>query len=55
MVDLELDWSKPAILARRERKSGAHRNILRLVPPMCLQLADVEQVAQALERCFEGF
>lgn len=36
-------------------KSGAHRNILRLVPPMCLQLADVEQVAQALERCFEGF
>lgn len=36
-------------------KSGAHRNILRMVPPMCLQLADVEQVAQALDRCFEGF
>lgn len=36
-------------------KSGAHRNILRLVPPMCLQLADVEQVGQALERCLEGF
>ena len=36
-------------------KSGAHRNILRMVPPMCLQLADVEQVAQVLERCFEGF
>jgi len=36
-------------------KSGAHRNILRMVPPLCLQRADVEQVAQALERCFEGF
>jgi alanine-glyoxylate transaminase/(R)-3-amino-2-methylpropionate-pyruvate transaminase len=36
-------------------KSGAHRNILRMVPPMCLQRADVEQVAQALERCFEGY
>ena len=36
-------------------KSGAHRNILRMVPPMCLQRSDVEQVAQALDRCFEGF
>jgi alanine-glyoxylate transaminase/(R)-3-amino-2-methylpropionate-pyruvate transaminase len=36
-------------------KSGAHRNILRMVPPMCLQLADIEAVAQALERSFEGF
>ena len=36
-------------------KSGAHRNILRMVPPMCLQRADVDVVEQALQRCFEGF
>ena len=36
-------------------KSGAHRNILRMVPPMCLQRSDVELVAQTLDRCFEGF
>jgi alanine-glyoxylate transaminase/(R)-3-amino-2-methylpropionate-pyruvate transaminase len=35
-------------------KSGAHRNILRLVPPMCLSLDDVTAVAAAFERCFEG-
>jgi alanine-glyoxylate transaminase / (R)-3-amino-2-methylpropionate-pyruvate transaminase len=35
-------------------KSGANRNIIRMVPPMCLQLHDVEAVADALDRCFEG-
>ncbi len=36
-------------------KSGANRNILRMVPPMCLTLADVEAVSDALDRCFEGY
>jgi alanine-glyoxylate transaminase / (R)-3-amino-2-methylpropionate-pyruvate transaminase len=36
-------------------KSGANRNILRMVPPMCLQLEDVETIAEALDRCFDGF
>ena len=36
-------------------KSGAHKNILRMVPPMCLTLDDVAVVAQALERCFDGY
>ena len=35
-------------------KSGAHRNILRMVPPMCLQMDDLAVVEQALGRCFEG-
>jgi alanine-glyoxylate transaminase/(R)-3-amino-2-methylpropionate-pyruvate transaminase len=36
-------------------KSGAHKNILRMVPPMCLTLADVDAVADALDRCFAGY
>ena len=36
-------------------KSGAHKNILRMVPPMCLQLADVALVEQALQRSLEGY
>ena len=36
-------------------KSGANRNIIRMVPPMCIQAADVDAVAEALDRCFEGF
>jgi alanine-glyoxylate transaminase / (R)-3-amino-2-methylpropionate-pyruvate transaminase len=36
-------------------KSGAHKNVLRMVPPMCLTLDDVSMVARALERCFEGY
>lgn len=36
-------------------KSGAHKNILRMVPPLCLTVADLQQVGEALERCFEGF
>jgi alanine-glyoxylate transaminase/(R)-3-amino-2-methylpropionate-pyruvate transaminase len=35
-------------------KSGANRNIIRMVPPMCLQLPDVESISDALDRCFEG-
>ncbi len=36
-------------------KSGAHKNILRMVPPMCLQPQDVDAVAHALEACFSGY
>ncbi|MEZ5844868.1 MAG: aspartate aminotransferase family protein [Hyphomicrobiaceae bacterium] len=36
-------------------KSGAHRNILRMVPPLCLTMEDVDTVAEALETCFRGF
>ncbi len=35
-------------------KSGAHRNILRIVPPLCLSAGDVDFVAQAMDRCFAG-
>ena len=35
-------------------KSGANKNIIRMIPPMCLQLADIETIAGALDRCFEG-
>jgi alanine-glyoxylate transaminase/(R)-3-amino-2-methylpropionate-pyruvate transaminase len=33
-------------------KSGAHRNILRMVPPMCLSLDDVPAIEAALDDCF---
>jgi alanine-glyoxylate transaminase / (R)-3-amino-2-methylpropionate-pyruvate transaminase len=36
-------------------KSGAHRNILRMVPPMCVQASDVAQVEDALEKSFAGY
>jgi alanine-glyoxylate transaminase/(R)-3-amino-2-methylpropionate-pyruvate transaminase len=36
-------------------KSGANRNMLRMVPPMCLTEDDVDVVADALDRCFEGY
>ena len=36
-------------------KSGANRNILRMVPPMCIQENDVAQVEHALERVFSGY
>lgn len=43
-------------LARKEglvlSKSGPHRSVLRLVPPLCLSLEDVENAADSLERCF---
>ncbi|MDE2385654.1 MAG: aspartate aminotransferase family protein [Alphaproteobacteria bacterium] len=36
-------------------KSGANRNILRMVPPMCIQESDVALVEEALERSFAGY
>lgn len=36
-------------------KSGANKNILRLVPPMCLQDADIDGIADSLDRCFAGY
>ena len=36
-------------------KSGANRNILRMVPPMCLSLDDLPAVEDALEQCFRGY
>ncbi len=33
-------------------KSGAYRNVLRMVPPLCLSIDDVEPVAEALDRSF---
>jgi alanine-glyoxylate transaminase/(R)-3-amino-2-methylpropionate-pyruvate transaminase len=43
-------------LARREglvlSKSGPFRSVLRLVPPLCLSLQDIEPVADGLDRCF---
>jgi alanine-glyoxylate transaminase/(R)-3-amino-2-methylpropionate-pyruvate transaminase len=36
-------------------KSGANRNILRMVPPMCVTTEDVAQVEDALDRCFAGY
>ncbi len=33
-------------------KSGPHRSCLRMVPPMCLTLEDVDQVAGRLDRAF---
>jgi alanine-glyoxylate transaminase / (R)-3-amino-2-methylpropionate-pyruvate transaminase len=36
-------------------KSGADKNILRMVPPMCIKENDVAQVENALERVFSGY
>ncbi len=36
-------------------KSGADKNILRMVPPMCIKESDVAQVEDALERVFSGY
>lgn len=36
-------------------KSGANRNMLRMVPPMCLSEDDIDEVTDALERCFSGY
>ena len=33
-------------------KSGPHRSVLRMVPPLCLSMQDVDEVAEKLERCF---
>ena len=34
-------------------KSGPNRSVLRMVPPMCLSMADVDQVAEGLDRAFQ--
>lgn len=34
-------------------KSGPHRSTLRMVPPLCLTLKDVDQVAEGLDRAFD--
>jgi len=33
-------------------KSGTYRNVLRIVPPLCIQGEDVDFFAEAIERCF---
>lgn len=33
-------------------KSGPNRSVLRMVPPMCISVADVDQVAEGLDRAF---
>jgi alanine-glyoxylate transaminase/(R)-3-amino-2-methylpropionate-pyruvate transaminase len=33
-------------------KSGPHRSVLRMVPPLCLSIGDVDEVAEKLDRCF---
>lgn len=33
-------------------KSGPHRSVLRMVPPLCLPMDDVDEVADKLDRCF---
>lgn len=35
-------------------KSGPYRSVLRMVPPICLSMDDVEQVGNAMERCFDA-
>ncbi len=35
-------------------KSGPHRSCLRMVPPMCLSLEDVDSVAEGLDAAFSG-
>jgi len=34
-------------------KSGPHRSVLRMVPPLCLAMEDVDAVADALDKSFE--
>ncbi|MCL4137270.1 UNVERIFIED_CONTAM: hypothetical protein GTU68_003019 [Idotea baltica] len=36
-------------------KSGNFKNVLRMVPPLCLSMSDVEPVIAALRRCFSEF
>ncbi|WP_119393163.1 aspartate aminotransferase family protein [Taklimakanibacter lacteus] len=36
-------------------KSGANRNILRMVPPMCIKMEDVALVEDALDRSLAGY
>ena len=34
-------------------KSGPNRSVLRLVPPLCLSMEDIDPIATAFERCIE--
>ena len=34
-------------------KSGPNRSVLRLVPPLCLNMNDVEQIGDAFEHCIK--
>jgi alanine-glyoxylate transaminase / (R)-3-amino-2-methylpropionate-pyruvate transaminase len=36
-------------------KSGAERNILRMVPPMCLQMSDIATIETAFNKSFAGY
>ena len=36
-------------------KSGANKNILRMVPPMCLKEEDLPAIENALNECFKGY
>ncbi|MFT7533384.1 MAG: alanine-glyoxylate transaminase/(R)-3-amino-2-methylpropionate-pyruvate transaminase, partial [Gammaproteobacteria bacterium] len=33
-------------------KSGPYRSVLRMVPPLCLSVADVDVVVEAMDQCF---
>lgn len=35
-------------------KSGNFKNVLRMVPPLCLSMDDVNPIAEAFEKCFRG-
>jgi alanine-glyoxylate transaminase/(R)-3-amino-2-methylpropionate-pyruvate transaminase len=35
-------------------KSGVYRNVLRMVPPLCIQKGDVDFFAEAIEQVFQG-
>ncbi len=35
-------------------KSGPHQSVLRMVPPMCLDLGDVDKIADGLDRAFSA-
>ena len=35
-------------------KSGPNRNVLRIVPPLCLNEEDVDFISDALENCFKS-
>ena len=35
-------------------KSGPHQSVLRMVPPLCLSIEDVDKTAEALERAFQS-
>ena len=35
-------------------KSGPNRNVLRIVPPLCLNEKDVDIISDSLENCFKS-